>query len=415
MTYRLKVRTLRLILLVIAISMARAMLWPQYAPGTSLPRLVHGNEILGRKLLLSLQASSPEENAVISPLPMALILGLIQDESRQEKTPKQLSELFEWGEYPRIGVASRMMVAAFEAPEKETAKTKAKNHEVVEERPSVESAWLSNSISYRDSQPGWIPFSANFVRRAKRDFGIQFVPVEGALSAKDRPGLHASVPQISSKANVLFRSTMHVQMIWEGNLFSRSKPHPASFKPEQGDPVSVSVLDSELGRYGYRKTDTYEVVELPCYNGTMTVFLPLEGKSVRDVESTLVSEIEKGAPEFEPQFGHVTMPIFHLHREIDVRKLLEGLGVKEIFENLGAIATEPKSHVEDFRQSIDLLVNRDGIQGDSESTAGIVVGGLFSVPKPFDLKLNRPFVFLIRERETSALTYAGVVMDPSKP
>jgi len=383
-------------------------------PGSSLGKLVRGNEVLGRKLLLELQARQPDRNTVIAALPVTLMLAAIQSQSDNEQTQQELGAAFGWGGYPHISVASRMLVAAFEVPERQSNATASKNQRVNQRRLTVESAWISNSIAYQTANAGRPPFSARFINVATKDFGVKFLPVKTNPVAQKFADLKVNTPELNGHENVLFRSTMHVRMIWEGNTFSMSVPHPGDFQPEHGAKSKVEMQDSELRQYNYRKTDRFEAVELPCYSGTMTVVLPIEGKSVHDVEAALLSEMDKGSVAYQRRVGVVTMPTFHLHAEQNVQAPLEEIGVKEIFQDLGTIASVPKSRVKEFKQSVDLLVNREGIQGDSESVAGLVIGGLMSAPEPFYLKLNRPFVFLIRERETGALTYAGAVMDASQ-
>ena len=85
-----------------------------------------------------------------------------------------------------------------------------------------------------------------------------------------------------------------------------------------------------------------------------------------------------------------------------------------MFEDLGPIINIPKSHLTGVSQSIDIEVNREGIRASAETVSGIVYGGIATVPNPFHLQLNRPFLFFIRERYTNALLFLGAVMDPSQ-
>jgi serine protease inhibitor len=50
----------------------------------------------------------------------------------------------------------------------------------------------------------------------------------------------------------------------------------------------------------------------------------------------------------------------------------------------------------------------------ANTVIGAIYGGVMGGPvQPFSMELNRPFVYLVRERFTDALLFAGVVVDPS--
>jgi serine protease inhibitor len=44
---------------------------------------------------------------------------------------------------------------------------------------------------------------------------------------------------------------------------------------------------------------------------------------------------------------------------------------------------------------------------------GAVYGGVVGGQEPFHVKLDRPFVFLVRDQTTNVLLFIGAVMDPT--
>jgi len=65
-------------------------------------------------------------------------------------------------------------------------------------------------------------------------------------------------------------------------------------------------------------------------------------------------------------------------------------------------------------QKTDIQVNKEGIQADAEAVVGAIYGGIMGAQNAFRMELNRPFVFLIRDRTTNALLFIGVVADPAQ-
>ena len=45
----------------------------------------------------------------------------------------------------------------------------------------------------------------------------------------------------------------------------------------------------------------------------------------------------------------------------------------------------------------------------------MILGGIMAASEPFHLILDHPFLFLIREQNTGALTYIGAIMNLNQP
>ena len=90
------------------------------------------------------------------------------------------------------------------------------------------------------------------------------------------------------------------------------------------------------------------------------------------------------------------------------------MGIKKPFEDLGDLTRIPNSHLTEVAQKTDIQVDQNGVRASAESVVGAIYGGIGTAQNHFHLELNRPFVFLIRDRTTNALMFLGVVADPSK-
>lgn len=403
---------LRILLLLLLASLPS---FAQEGFGRDLPDLIRGNEQFGRKLLALVDSGASNRNIVISPLSLTIVFAAVQThaEGGRASVRKEMGDAFGWGEYPNLSVPARMLLAAFEKPKKEPSQTRQGSQTLRFPRYPPEGAWITNDVLYS----GKDTLSARFVSDAQKYYGVTFKSTGSRhpLTADVKNAGHGNLlPTTSGQDDILISSGTHLQTAWSGNTFSMSRPRQGGFTTASGDLKQVEMLDSELSGYLYAKTDTFEAVVLPCNNAYMLAILPDSGKSLRDLETLLSDSPDSVDAALKKQLGVVTMPTFHFQFETKLREQMEQMGIKKPFEDLGALIRIPKPHLTEVSQRTDIQVDQNGIRASAESIVGAIYGGIGTAQTAFHLELNRPFIFLIRDRTTNALMFLGVVSDPSK-
>src|SRR5260370_335397 len=115
-----------------------------------------------------------------------------------------------------------------------------------------------------------------------------------------------------------------------------------------------------------------------------------------------------------PSVG-VELPKFSFQFEANVRPALEAMGVHSVFKELEFVKI-PGSKLTGISQQERITVDVDGIRAD----AGTIDGGIYGCilgggpDSPLHMKVNRPFLFLIRDDVTNSLLFIGAVMDPAR-
>lgn len=351
----------------------------QEAPGQALPNLIRGNERLGRGLLERVHRSNPDRNVAVSPISVSLILAALQTNADGVDIRREIGTAMGWGEYPNLTVPSRMLLVAFEKLD-----------------PLPEAAWISNSVLYRGSNT----LSDRFMSSAEKYFGMTFASTG------------ASKPGTASSNDFLVNSRTHLRTAWKGNTFSLSKPFKGEFETAPGRRKVVELLTSEVSTYRYAKTEAFEAVVLPCNRAYLLAVLPAPGHDLVELVRELAASPEAIDAALKRQAGTVTMPPFRIAVEANLRHQLEEMGIRQAFKDLGNIINIPGSRLTEINQRVNIHVDQNGITADAETVAGGIYGGIMAAPEPFSMRLNRPFVFLIRDSTTDALLFLGAVVDP---
>jgi len=192
-----------------------------------------------------------------------------------------------------------------------------------------------------------------------------------------------------------------------------STPFVGGFRTGAGETRRCEMITSEKATYPHAITDSFEAVALPCRTAYMILVLPAAGKSIHELERELAESPEALDAVLKDEFGQVTMPTFHIVAENKLRPMLEEMGLLRVFRDLEDLIRIPKSHLTEVEQAIDFQADQEGIRASAETITAAIYGGI-TFGEPFKMRIDRPFLFFVRDNNANALLFLGAVMDPSQ-
>jgi serpin B len=185
------------------------------------------------------------------------------------------------------------------------------------------------------------------------------------------------------------------------------------FRRSDGTTVQADFMGQEMAAK-LRTTDTFDLIELP-YGGqayAMTVVLPADGIDPGDLAGSLTAgEWASWVQGLGSTRVILELPRFEIEWERDLTEDLIALGMVDAFEP-GA---------PDFTRMIpgggvwvDLVKQKSFVRVDERGTEAAAVTGVVVVESlPATLRVDRPFLFAIRERLSGTVLFLGIVRDPS--
>ena len=227
---------------------------------------------------------------------------------------------------------------------------------------------------------------------------------------------------------LLLTNAVYFKGLWaEGYDFNPAATRDDYFQRLDGSRVKVPMM-RQTREFNYAEGDDFQAVELP-YQGhrlAMTVLLPapeqydgftagLDGDRAADISDSM-----------DPRTVILTMPLLEMEQSISVKELLLRLGMTDAFSGSaadfsgmadfsGPASVDDGIYIDDVFQKAFVAVNEKG----TEAAAVSAVSGVSfpaSVPPtplpPVVMEVDRPFIFLIRERYTGATLFVGRVADP---
>jgi serpin B len=190
------------------------------------------------------------------------------------------------------------------------------------------------------------------------------------------------------------------------------------FSALAGDTVTTPMMTQE-GSFPYAAGDGWQAVELPYLHDELAMLLvvPDPGRFA-EVEDGLdsgtidnaVARLDSGAQ------VNLTMPKFEFRTQAGLNDTLKALGMVSAFDpgtaDFSAMTAQEKLYISDVIHEAYIAVDEEGTEA---AAATAVVMRLGAAPmEVVQLTIDRPFIFVLRDRDTGAILFLGRVADPTK-
>lgn len=191
------------------------------------------------------------------------------------------------------------------------------------------------------------------------------------------------------------------------------------FHPASGQARNVPMM--EMSRdFAYRKGSGYQAVRLPYVGGdlAMYVFLPDAGSSPAKLLQIMNGDNWRRItlPGFSERPGRLVLPKFKLENTLDLVPPLKALGMKRAFGDQADLSGmfDDAHHISKVRQKAFVEVGEEGTEAAAVTAiTGAPASAIVSEPpKPFEMVVDRPFLFTIVDARSGLILFMGLVNRP---
>ena len=283
---------------------------------------------------------------------------------------------------------------------------------------------IGNSIWYRE---GW-PVRADFLDRTRTYFDARVEELDfsdpGAAGTINRWVQDATMGKIQEivespihPATVMFLiNAIYFKGTWTLQ-FDKSETRNAPFHSRDGSTGTLPLMEL-TDTLLYHETEAYQMVDLP-YGGrafSMTVLLPAPGGSMEDLVATLNPERWAGmVSNLHEREGTVQLPRFRMEWEKLLNETLQAMGMKvpfgggADFTGMCWEAVQRGLYIDKVKQKTYVDVNEEGTEAAGVTSVEMRES---AVPDRFTFRADRPFLFVIRERFSGTILFAGILLEP---
>ena len=167
--------------------------------------------------------------------------------------------------------------------------------------------------------------------------------------------------------------------------------------------------------YGYARGDGYQAVDVPYSRGemSMTVLLPDEGTFGKFEDSLNADTLDQILDDIEIDYVTLTMPLFKFESEFELPETLAGMGMPDAFgprADFSGMTGSRELRISAIVHKAFVSVDEDGTEAAAATGVAVPMSG--PTKEPIPVTVNRPFIFLIRDRDTGTVLFLGRVMNP---
>ncbi|MBN2733167.1 MAG: serpin family protein [Balneolaceae bacterium] len=200
--------------------------------------------------------------------------------------------------------------------------------------------------------------------------------------------------------------------------FDPEDTKPADFHLQDGSTVDVEMMSQEAPVAVYRSNEVH-MAELAYGDSLyqMTILMPADKKTPISKfvqESLTASNLMAWTGQLQSQETIIKLPKFESSYDKTLNGILKSMGMEEAFDpqvaDFSNINPDASLYISEVKHKANITVNEEG----SEAAAATIVSIGLTSGGQNTFRVDRPFVYLIRERISGTVLFAGMMKDPTQ-
>lgn len=371
-------------------------------------KLVESDEKFGLKLFREIVKSSPDSNIFISPLSVSMALAMTYN-GADGTTEQAMRNTLELGDLTKIQI-------------NESCKSLIELCSEIDPQVKFQ---IANSIWYKQ---GFI-VEQDFIKTNQRYFDaivteLDFAAPGGVdiinswISEHTNHKIENIIDQIPPLTVMYLINAIYFNGTWMYE-FDKNLTKDDLFETPSGTQVSIKMMQIS-GDFFYYENDNFQAIDLMYGSGKygMTIFLPKQTKSLDSLINQLDPlKFHEWISYFSEYRGNLSLPKMKIEYKIKLNDILTSLGMGIAFDALSAnfenISKNSRGNLYISRvlHNTFLQVNEEGTEAAAATVVEIKERGV--EPSGFVMKINRPFFFFIRERNSNVVLFIGKIVNPT--
>lgn len=348
-------------------------------------------------LLKNTITSSGETNVFISPLSVSIALGMAWNGANgQTKTEMETALKMSGMSADDINGYYQIMLSTLPGIDPSTKLN------------------IANSLWYKTGfnvKPDFLKVNSNYFNAyiKELDFSQSWAvdTINNWCAKKTNNLITNPLDQIATDAVMYLVNAIYFKGIWR-KQFETKKTTETYFTTELGNQVKVNMM-YQKDTFAYAQDDYAKYLDMPYGNNafSMTVILPNDGKTTGDVLNYLTTDTWNSRLQImATKEVEVYFPRFKSQNKFLLNDPLKSMGMKLAFTDIADFTNIADTNLYISRVIHDTYVEVTE-EGTEAAAATVVEIGITSIPIMPEFRVDKPFLFVIREKSTGVILFIG--------
>lgn len=204
---------------------------------------------------------------------------------------------------------------------------------------------------------------------------------------------------------------------WE-KPFSERRTQKGIFTLEDGTSVETDMMKQQMVRFRYYDGEYFEGIILPYEDSSYSfiALLPKEGETVRDMYAAFDMQMLGKVMDYaEYEDINLQMPRFEVSSGKDLIEDLQSMGILLAFNDkadFSGITGNTGLQISQVYQKAVFAVDEEGTKAAAVTEAAVAETAVFE-EEAIEFNLNRPFLYMIVEKNSCVTLFFGIMDDPT--
>ena len=366
--------------------------------------IVSSDNVFGIKLFKALNDAEPDSNLFISPLSVAMALGMTLNGAADSayEAMKNTFELQGLSE-DEINQAYKDLIELLVNLDQKVVMN------------------IANSIWYRDD----FTVEQDFIDINQTYFNAEVQ----ALDFNDANATNIINNWVDDKTNGLIKKIIDGEIPPETVMylinaiyfkgtwtyeFDEKDTKDESFYNYDNTISTIPLMHQETD-LPYFETEEFQAVDLPYGDSlfTMTIILPKDGEDINEIAQIIDNDAwVNWMNQFSTNKVNVCLPKFTLEWESSLLDVLATLGMGIAFDPYRAdfkrINSGGELYISEVKHKTYVSVDEEGTEAAAVTSVGI---SLTSMPQIVEMRIDHPFIIAVRERHSGTVLFMGKILE----
>jgi len=277
---------------------------------------------------------------------------------------------------------------------------------------------IANSIWYHQNfsvEQEFIDLNKTFFNAevTSMDFSDPGAPsiINGWISDNTNGKIKEMIDRIDPLTVMFLINALYFKGTWTYE-FDPEDTRDGLFNLSDGSQKPCKMMTQEASFY-YNRNENFHIIDLPYGVGdfSMTIFLPETGVSADDVISLFDQENwDQWMNSLAQNNRRLYLPKFKLEYKLTMNDVLKALGMEVAFSG-GADFSGINPNADLF---ISRVLHKTFVDVNEEGTeaAAVTVVEMYQSSTALEMRVDRPFVFVIREKYSGTILFMGKIVEP---